>query len=72
MRNVKVTKSKHIETGKIYDYPINDEKYELIITDALFHQFMQEGSGGETCVVAVIEHHSGKVETLTLSAIVFS
>lgn len=71
MRRVKVTKSKHIETGRIYDYPMVNEKYELLFSQAMFHQFMQEGCDGEVYVVAVIEYLGGKVETVPVPAITF-
>lgn len=71
MRKVKVTKSKHIKTGRVYDYPIVKEEYELLFSQAMFHQFMQEGCDGEVYVVAVIEYQGGKVETVPVSAITF-
>lgn len=71
MRGVKVTKSKNVNTGKVYDYPVKDPDCELITEYAIFHQFMQEGVAGEMYVVAVVEYHNGKVETLPLSAIIF-
>ena len=58
-------------TGYVYTGHLRPDLYERFIVEAMFHQFMQESTGEEVKVVAVVEYRDGTVETVPLSAISF-
>lgn len=71
MRKVNVKKSKLRSNGNIYAGHLRPDLYDRFIVEAMFHQFMQESTGEEVKVVAVVEYRDGTVETVPLSAISF-
>lgn len=76
MRAARITQSYNADEKRTLNYRVTDydlsKGWSLIETDCLFHQFAQEGNGGETYVVAVVELDDGSVTTVALNALRFT